>query len=125
MADVSGLSMPEPESDDLGRYLEDTITIDWQTPAVMEKSRALLDGAARLEERVERLFCFVRDEISHSADVETEARTCRASEVLERAAAHDGQRPFLRAFRTPRDGGVDEADAPVGEGRREAAGGRG
>ena len=24
--------MPEVETDDLGRYLEDTITIDWQTP---------------------------------------------------------------------------------------------
>jgi len=75
--------MPTPESDDLGRYLEDTITIDWQTPEVMVRTREILDGASSAEERVERLFRFVRDEISHSQDVDTEAQTCRASEVLK------------------------------------------
>jgi transglutaminase-like putative cysteine protease len=75
--------MPDPESDDLGRYLEDTITIDWQTPEVMARTRELLDGASIAEERVKRLFRFVRDEIKHSQDVETEAQTCRASEVLK------------------------------------------
>lgn len=83
MAEAEGLAMPTPESDDLGRYLEDTITIDWQTPEVMVRTRALLDGASSAEERVERLFRFVRDEISHSQDVDTEAQTCRASEVLK------------------------------------------
>jgi len=85
MADTAGLVMPAPESDDLGRYLEDTITIDWQTPEVMTRTRELLDDASDAEERVERLFRFVRDEISHSQDVETEAQTCRASEVLKHA----------------------------------------
>jgi transglutaminase-like putative cysteine protease len=83
MADTAGLVMPAPESDDLGRYLEDTITIDWQTPEVMTRTTELLDDASNAEERVERLFRFVRDEISHSQDVETEAQTCRASEVLK------------------------------------------
>lgn len=73
---------PEPESDDLGRYLEDTITIDWQTPSVMERGRSLVEGVELPERRVDRLFCFVRDEIAHSFDIETEVRTCRASEVL-------------------------------------------
>ena len=75
-------AMPEPESTDLGRYLEDTITIDWQTPALTTRAKQLLEGATGPEQRVERLFRFVRDEISHSQDVETEAQTCRASEVL-------------------------------------------
>jgi transglutaminase-like putative cysteine protease len=75
--------MPEPETDDLGRYLEDTITIDWQTPSVTAKAKALLDGATKPEDRVRRIFEFVRDEISHSFDVETDAQTCRASEVLD------------------------------------------
>ena len=35
---------PEPESDDLGRYLEDTITIDWQAPELMSTARGLLEG---------------------------------------------------------------------------------
>jgi transglutaminase-like putative cysteine protease len=79
--------MPEPESSDLGRYLEDTITIDWQTPEVMASTKELLEGASDAEERVERLFSFVRDEIAHSLDgpyeAEPPARTCRASEVLK------------------------------------------
>jgi len=85
MTDGDAPAMPEPESTDLGRYLEDTITIDWQTPAVMDRARELLAGAESPEERVDRLFCFVRDEISHSQDIETQSRTCRASEVLEEA----------------------------------------
>jgi transglutaminase-like putative cysteine protease len=74
--------MPEPESTDLGRYLEDTITIDWQTPEVVAKAKQLLEDAETPESRATRLFEFVRDEISHSQDIETEAQTCRASEVL-------------------------------------------
>lgn len=78
--------MPEPESDDLGRYLEDTITIDWQTPAVMEQARILLEGRDTSEDRVRVLFEFVRDEIDHtidhSVDPAIDRTTCRASEVL-------------------------------------------
>ena len=86
MAEVSGEGMPEPESDELGRYLEDTITIDWQTPAVMQQARTLLEGCDTPEERVRALFEFVRDEVDHSVDrsvdPETHETTCRASEVL-------------------------------------------
>ena len=78
------LEMPEPESDDLGRYLEDTITIDWQTPAMMSTAKDLLEGLTEPEDRVRRLFEFVRDEIDHSFDIETNTQTCRASEVLEK-----------------------------------------
>ena len=87
MAELYSGAMPEPESSDLGRYLEDTITIDWQTPEVMEEARRLLEGAGHAEERVERLFRFVRDEIVHSQDLppsaKAPAQTCRASEVLK------------------------------------------
>lgn len=75
--------LPEAETDDLGRYLEDTITIDWQTPIVTSTARRLLESSATPELRVRNLFEFVRDEIDHSMDIETEAQTCRASEVLE------------------------------------------
>jgi transglutaminase-like putative cysteine protease len=74
--------MPVPETDELGRYLEDTITIDWQTPSVTAKARELLEPVAAPEDRVRVLFEFVRDRIDHSLDIETEAQTCRASEVL-------------------------------------------
>ncbi|MAG31585.1 MAG: hypothetical protein CL908_11925 [Deltaproteobacteria bacterium] len=76
------LEMPVPETDELGRYLEDTVTIDWQTPRVMEWARALVEGVTDPAGRVTRLFEFVRDEIEHSLDVPTEKQTCRASEVL-------------------------------------------
>jgi len=82
VAEVSGAGLPEPESDELGRYLEDTITIDWQTPAVMEQARSLIAGHETQEQRVRALFEFVRDEIAHSLDVETDETPCRASEVL-------------------------------------------
>lgn len=75
--------MPEVETDELGRYLEDTITIDWQTPIMMETAKRLLDPTQPPESRVKKIFEFVRDEIEHSMDTPTEAQTCRASEVLE------------------------------------------
>lgn len=75
-------ALPEPETDDLGRYLEDTITIDWQTPSVTEQARTLLAGRDSPEDRVRALFEFVRDEIDHSLDVATDQTPCRASEVL-------------------------------------------
>ncbi len=83
MRPSKALEMPEPESDDLGRYLEDTITIDWQTPAMMSAAKGLLEELRQPEDRVRRLFEFVRDEIDHSFDIETNAQTCRASEVLK------------------------------------------
>lgn len=75
--------LPQPETRELGRYLEDTITIDWQTPSVTECAKGLLEGVSDPEARVRALFEFVRDEIAHSMDVPTEVQTCRASEVLE------------------------------------------
>ena len=87
MANVPGEGMPAPETTDLGRYLEDTITIDWQTPAVMEETRRLLQKHDTKESRVRSLFEFVRDEVEHSIDAEldpaSQITTCRASEVLE------------------------------------------
>ncbi len=65
--------LPSPESSDLGRYLEDTITIDWQTPSVADCARRLLAGAASPAEELERIFRFVRDEIAHSFDLEAPA----------------------------------------------------
>jgi len=72
-----------PERPDFDRYLEDTIVIDWQTPAVFEKAKSLCEGRENAESAARALFAFVRDEIDHSIDVETETVTCNASQVLE------------------------------------------
>ena len=82
MAERDGVELPVPESEDLGRYLEDTITVDWQTPTVMECAQDLLAGLRDPEDRLRRLFSFVRDEIAHSLDRSPVRATCRASEVL-------------------------------------------
>lgn len=78
----SDLVWPAPESGDLGRYLEDTITIDWQSPRLMEAAAALLEGRDGPEARLQALFRFVRDDVPHALDVQPERSTCRASEVL-------------------------------------------
>lgn len=70
--------LPVPESNDLGRYLEDTITIDWQTPSVSDCARRLLAGAASPAAGLERIFRFVRDEIAHSFDLEEGMRAARS-----------------------------------------------
>ena len=83
MSPAEAPAMPEPETDDLGRFLEDTIPIDWQTPEMMSTAKRLLEKATAPEDRIRCLFEFVRDEIDHSLDVETDLQTCRASEVLK------------------------------------------
>jgi len=72
----------EPEREGFDRYLEDTIVVDWQTPTVLERARSLVEGAEGEEDRVRRLFEFVRDEISHSIDAGLDVVTCNASHVL-------------------------------------------
>lgn len=106
MAEVGGdagnsasVVLPVAETDELGRYLEDTITIDWQTPAVMERAKSLLAGCEGSEDRVRSLFEFVRDEIDHSIDVPAEKATCRASEVLsEKTGLSYAKSHLLSAF---------------------------
>jgi len=80
--DTIALPELEPERDELDRYLEDTIVVDWQTPAVADKARELCEGVVEEEARVRALFEFVRDEIVHSFDGDSEALPCNASQVL-------------------------------------------
>ncbi len=84
MADLSdAIPLPTPETDDLGRYLEDTITIDWQTPSVAECARRLLaEASSRPRARIERLFGFVRDEIAHTFDLDEAALAARAATTV-------------------------------------------
>lgn len=73
----------QPEEDTMNGYLEDTIIIDWQTPPVWEKARELVAACSSEEECARTLFEWVRDEIPHSDDIETDSVTCRASSVLK------------------------------------------
>jgi transglutaminase-like putative cysteine protease len=73
----------QPEEETFNGYLEDTIIIDWQSPPVLEKARELATDCRSEEECARTLFEWVRDEIPHSDDIDTDAVTCRASSVLE------------------------------------------
>lgn len=75
--------MLRPESSRWQGFVEDTITIDWQTPPVMEKARALATGCANDVEKARAVYIFVRDEIENTADAGRDDLPCRASEVLE------------------------------------------
>jgi len=81
-APTDGALRLEPLDEHLNGYLEDTIVVDWQTPVVYERSRALTAGLGSVEERLRAAFTFVRDEIAHSFDIDTDELTCNASEVL-------------------------------------------
>jgi hypothetical protein len=73
----------QPEAETMNGYLEDTIIIDWQSPPVWEKARGLVADCRSEEECARALFEWVRDEIHHSDDIETDVVTCTASSVLK------------------------------------------
>jgi transglutaminase-like putative cysteine protease len=71
-----------PESASWNGYVEDTIVIDWQTPAIVARARALAAPLPDDEAKARACYCFVRDEIEHTADAGRDELPCRASEVL-------------------------------------------
>lgn len=89
--------LPIPESNDLGRYLEDTITIDWQTPAVSELARRLLSEAQTPAAGIERIFRFVRDEIPHTFDLDPPVGGASPGDTRSTSRAGEGfDQKFLR-----------------------------
>lgn len=69
-------------------YLESTEYIDWETPTVLSKAKALATGLTTPEDIVRQCFEFVRDEIKHSWDYKLNPVTCKASDVLEHATGY-------------------------------------
>lgn len=67
--------------DEFNAYLACSEVIDWREVSVRRKA-AVLASDDKLE-TARRCFEFVRDEISHSVDINAEKLTCRASEVLQ------------------------------------------
>jgi transglutaminase-like putative cysteine protease len=64
------------------KYLESTQYINWDTPSVTAKAKALSVGCANSVKVAQRCFEFVRDEIKHSWDYQLNPVTCSASDVL-------------------------------------------
>jgi transglutaminase-like putative cysteine protease len=69
-------------------YLTHSTWIDGDHPDVAAKAAALAAGAASLEQVAQRCFEFVRDEIRHSWDYQSNPVTCRASDVLKHGTGY-------------------------------------
>ncbi|WP_020481402.1 NAD(P)H-dependent oxidoreductase [Methylomonas sp. MK1] len=63
-------------------YLDSSLYIDSQHPAIVAQAAKLADGCADEVAITKRCFEFVRDQIKHSWDYRLNPVTCKASEVL-------------------------------------------
>ena len=73
------------ESSDINDYLAADHYVDFENPLIRKKADELFANFSdeEEEEKIKAAFEFVRDEIDHSADIDSERVTKRASEVLE------------------------------------------
>ena len=72
-----------PYSDSIEEYLKCDNVIDYDNEMVAELSDALSQKADNELDFIKAAYEFVRDQISHSADIGEDRLTCTASEVLD------------------------------------------
>lgn len=73
----------EPYTNEISEYLKEDSVIDYKNEAIQKLADALYQKSGNELEFIKTTYEFVRDEISHSADINADALTCTASEVLE------------------------------------------
>ncbi|MBE9098454.1 transglutaminase-like domain-containing protein [Vacuolonema iberomarrocanum] len=66
----------------MNEYLQASDIIDWQHPTILEKAQELAARCQSEEAIARACFEWVRDDIGHSCDYQTNPVTCRASDVL-------------------------------------------
>ena len=71
------------ESDKIHEYLRVTQIIDWDNRNVLAKAREIVKGFGDNITKIKCLFEWVRDEIPHSKDINSDIVSCTASEVLK------------------------------------------
>lgn len=71
-----------PEFTNLIDYLEELDVVDFSHPFIQKKINELFHKGQSELEKAKIAFEFVRDEISHSWDIQSTRVTCKASEVL-------------------------------------------
>ena len=64
-------------------YLVETKIIDYRAPIIQEKAEELRNGIESTIDYIVKAYEFVRDEISHSWDIQSTIVSRKASEVLE------------------------------------------
>lgn len=70
-------------SNQLDEYLKHDSVIDYDNKSITELADVLFKKADNEPEFIRNAYEFVRDNISHSADINEDAITCAASEVLK------------------------------------------
>jgi transglutaminase-like putative cysteine protease len=78
---MEGLGMT-PESTQLNDYLVSDSVVNWKEQVVLDKANELTKGLSDDIAKARHLFEWVRDEIPHSKDIDSDIVTCNASEVL-------------------------------------------
>lgn len=73
----------KPVSNNLNQYLAVTPVIDWNAPIVASKATEITVNHQDDVTKAQHLFEWVRDNIPHSKDIDSDIVTCSASEVLE------------------------------------------
>ncbi len=68
---------------DINEYLKEDTIIDYTNEKIMELSDLLYKKSDNETEYIKSAYEYVRDDISHSADINEDKITCSASEVLE------------------------------------------
>ena len=66
-----------PEKSDLNFYLQADARVDFYHPAIVRKAEELFAGCQDEEAAIRLGFEFVRDEIAHSADIQSHRITRR------------------------------------------------
>lgn len=67
----------------LDEYLKADSVVDYDHKAIQELANTLYQKANNEVDFIGQAYEFVRDRISHSADIQADKITCSASEVLE------------------------------------------
>lgn len=70
------------ESDQLADYLQETSEINYSDPLIRKTSSQLFQHKPSEIEKAQLAYEFVRDQIAHSWDIQSNRVTCSASEVL-------------------------------------------
>ena len=70
-------------NEDMKKYLETSLYIDWQNSEISTLAERLSEGSADDEEIAKNCFEWVRDHIKHSSDYQLNPVTCKASDVLK------------------------------------------
>lgn len=73
----------KPDTVDMSAFLAHDEVVDWRDGSVRSQAQSIINGMNDEVQMAKRLFEWVRDEIPHSKDIESEIVSCSASQVLK------------------------------------------